>query len=334
MHPTQSQSTPKPQPALRLSALEVGAKRGIGPLSDQGALIWHGNARPCVSCGELMRREGKYCEHCGQDHSLAMLSRMQAHAGPWYVHEHVRPFPGVTLDRLIRQAKRGVLTGATIVRGPHTHHQWQFAAETPGLSKYVGFCFSCQCAASEDETYCSSCGIHLDRVPGEPETPPRADKPQTQNAPTSNQSADNIAAAAKSVASSASNNPPASTNPWDQISSASRYADDTEFATRRATRIPAWGFVMVLIVLFVAALFFVVRIRDNAIAESRAKKKAAIQAKKMLEDQSKTAVDPTGSNTSTGATIRPPANAPSPDQPTGPTSGTMTSESNPKQGGP
>ena len=41
-----------------------------------------------------------------------MLVKMQTHCGPWYVHEHVRPFPGVSLERLILQVRRGVLTKA------------------------------------------------------------------------------------------------------------------------------------------------------------------------------------------------------------------------------
>lgn len=184
-------SSSNPQPAgramLRRSALETAADRGIGPLSDLARQAWHGQSRPCVSCGELVRRDAVNCDHCGQDMSLGMISRMKAHAGPWYVHEHVRPFPGVTLERLIRQARRGVLNATTIVRGPTTDHQWRFAGETPGLCKYVGLCWNCQAAVVPDHVTCPSCGTDLDGMPGEEsvthlagnaQQPPRADLAQ------------------------------------------------------------------------------------------------------------------------------------------------------------
>lgn len=175
--PTPSGSSP-PSPGAessfsRLSALERAAQRGIGPLSPLGMKAWHGETSPCVSCGELVHRAQMHCPHCGQDLSLAMITKMQAHSGPWYVLEHVRPFPGVTLERLIRQARRGILAKTTIVRGPTTYHQWRFAAETPGLSKYLGVCWNCQGRVTPESTYCGACDVHLDRVPGEmPEPTP------------------------------------------------------------------------------------------------------------------------------------------------------------------
>jgi RNA polymerase subunit RPABC4/transcription elongation factor Spt4 len=160
-------------PAAKLSVIETAAKRGIGPMSLLGREVWHAQARPCPSCGELVRREDSLCEFCGQDLSAAMLARMQAYAGPWYVHEHVRPFPGVTLERLIRQVRRGLLTATTVVRGPTTLHQWRFAGETPGLSKYLGRCWKCDALVTEQETYCPECDTPLD-YPGVMETPEQA----------------------------------------------------------------------------------------------------------------------------------------------------------------
>jgi len=145
-----------------LHPVELAARRGIGPLSDLAAEAWHGQARPCPSCGQLVRRTASSCDLCGQDLRPQMLLKMQAHAGPWYVLEHVRPFPGVRIERLIRQIRRGVLTGTSIVRGPTTFHQWRFAAETPGLSKYLGLCWRCQAAVSERDTICLACRAMLD----------------------------------------------------------------------------------------------------------------------------------------------------------------------------
>ncbi len=145
-----------------LHPIELAARRGIGPLSELAAEAWHGQARPCPSCGQLVRRTASSCDLCGQDLRPQMLLKMQAHAGPWYVLEHVRPFPGVRIERLIKQIRRGVLTGTSIVRGPTTFHQWRFAAETPGLSKYLGLCWRCQAPVSEHDTICLGCRAVLD----------------------------------------------------------------------------------------------------------------------------------------------------------------------------
>jgi len=137
--------------------LEIAARRGIGPLSPLGGEVWHGHAEPCVSCGQLVRRYANACDHCGQDLSEGMLAKMRAHAGPWYVLEHVRPFPGVNLDRIVRQIRRGVLTETSIVRGPATEYQWRFAVETPGLCRYFGRCWNCHKQVEPSDSHCKAC---------------------------------------------------------------------------------------------------------------------------------------------------------------------------------
>lgn len=155
-------------------ALEVAARRGIGPLSTLGHEVWHGHARPCVSCGQLVRRDAQVCGDCGQDLSEAMLEKMRAHAGPWYVVEHVRPFPGVSLERIIRQIRRGLITEASIVRGPSTDFQWRFAVESPGLCRYFGRCWRCHAEVSPSDTYCQHCLSYLsfERPPTQAASPP------------------------------------------------------------------------------------------------------------------------------------------------------------------
>ena len=101
---------------------------------------------------------------------------MRGFAGPWYVLEHVRLFPGVTCERLVRQIRRGVLARMTIVRGPSTDHQWRFAGETPGLCKYLVVCWSCQARATIQQSRCPACGVDLGELTdetgcGEPASP-------------------------------------------------------------------------------------------------------------------------------------------------------------------
>ena len=141
--------------------LEIAARRGIGPLSPLAGEIWHGQAEPCVSCGQLVPRGASECDGCGQDLSPAMLEKMRTHAGPWYVLEHVRPFPGVSLERIIRQIRRGLITETSIVRGPSTDYQWRFAVEAPGLCRYFGRCWHCHEEVSPSDTCCQRCLSYL-----------------------------------------------------------------------------------------------------------------------------------------------------------------------------
>jgi len=160
-------------------ALEVAARRGFGPLSAAADRVWHGDGAPCVTCGQLVTREALQCEHCGQDLRPEMVERMRAHAGPWFVLEHLRPFPGVSLERIIRQIRRGLITETSIVRGPATDYQWRFAVETPGLCLYFERCWHCHHAVTAAEVYCPACLSHLSLEPARPSIPPTAPKPNT-----------------------------------------------------------------------------------------------------------------------------------------------------------
>lgn len=156
--------------------LEVAARSGFGPLSPMAKQFWHGEAVPCASCGQLAHRDDQECPLCGQDLSPSMLEKMRVSAGPWYVMEHIRPFPGVRLDLIIRQILRGVITETSIVRGPETDHQWRFAGETPGLCRYFDRCWNCHDSVSRDDLHCPVCLCYLDftkSLPGKMAQPPR-----------------------------------------------------------------------------------------------------------------------------------------------------------------
>ncbi|MFH0982902.1 MAG: hypothetical protein V2A79_15375 [Planctomycetota bacterium] len=219
----------------KLSVVELGARRGIGPLSPVGEMVWHGEARPCVSCGQLVRRTASRCDYCGQLLSGEMIQQMRKHSGPWYVLEHVRPFPGVSKERLVLQIRRGVLTATTILRGPSTHHQWRFAAETPGLSKYLGSCWACQATVHEDDTACPVCRQNLDSdgeevlIEGDETLKPPAGE------------LEQLKAAVQSAASRP------------------RAAD----VPAQIGKVPARWIVAALVVLLVAVVYFVARARTN-----------------------------------------------------------------------
>lgn len=142
--------------------LAVAAKLGFGPLSDQARSAWHGSATPCASCAQLVQRDAIECPHCGQDLRREMLEKMARHSGPWFVYDNIRPFPGVSLERIVRQIKRGVLQRTTIIRGPTTFSQWRFAGETPLIAKLLGCCWQCQARVLGTERFCPQCKVVLD----------------------------------------------------------------------------------------------------------------------------------------------------------------------------
>ena len=167
--------SPSTAPPRGNHPLELAARRGFGPLSPLAVQAWHGQSVPCVTCGQLVERGVTVlCEHCGQNLSADMLEKMRAHAGPWYVLEHVRPFPGVNLDRVIRQVQRGLITSTSIVRGPGTDYQWRYAVETPGLCRFFQRCWHCHAQVSTSGTTCGQCGAWLtfERPKGAPDPKP------------------------------------------------------------------------------------------------------------------------------------------------------------------
>lgn len=251
-----------------LSAIERAAKIGLGPMSPLGQRAWHGDSKPCVSCGELVRITDNTCRYCNQDLSVEMLIRMQQHSGPWYVLEHVRPFPGVNMERLIRQARRGIVTATTIVRGPFTDHQWRFAAKTPELCKYVGMCWNCQAPATESDTYCHHCAVNLDRPPGE----------ILESAPVRKTSSELelLSSAIKSAGS-----------------------DRTTPAPSPQQRIPAWIIAGFFILLATTILLLVIQLRGGS---TPAKPAATTNVQTTLDDQSEktTAKETTNQTDGTG----------------------------------
>ncbi|MCH7592396.1 MAG: hypothetical protein IH989_06430 [Planctomycetes bacterium] len=192
-------------------ALEVAARSGIGPLSPDGREVWHGRARPCVSCGQLILRDVVECEHCGQDHSMAMRKKMRLHAGPWYVLEHVRPFPGVSLERIIKQIRRGLIMETSIVRGPSTNHQWRFAAETPGLCRYFERCWRCHDRVSLTQPACRKCNAYLtfDPPTAKPEAASYVTRTSLTDPPVGSAKLAGLSAAVKQA------QPPSGENLWD-----------------------------------------------------------------------------------------------------------------------
>ena len=152
--------------------LAVAARNGIGPLSVRAREVWHGQSAPCASCAQLNDREAEQCSYCGQDLSGPMLEKMAKHSGPWFVYDNVRPFPGVSLERIVSLIRRGALQPTSIVRGPTTRYQWRYAVEAPIISRHMGRCWRCQAAVSLDDSACPECNVVLHGSYKEDQLPP------------------------------------------------------------------------------------------------------------------------------------------------------------------
>lgn len=286
MEPSEQQDTSEAAPSELEEAglppgnhsLEVAARDGIGPLSPLGRETWHGQSRPCVTCGQLVRRDATECGHCGQELSEEMLERMRAHAGPWYVLEHVRPFPGVSLERIIRQIRRGLITPTSIVRGPATDFQWRFALETPGLCRYFSRCWSCHEQISPTDVYCRYCLSHLtlEQSRPAPAVPP-SPKSVAQSAPVSGAAPEvtSPTAAASATPERANNKTDAadsdapSGGSLEQLSAAvSRVdvqgADELWDAPPRVGGVRATWIVAALLIVVVIAMLFLTRVRRQS----------------------------------------------------------------------
>jgi hypothetical protein len=228
-----------------------------------------------------MGRTAELCGQCGQELSGEMLAKMRQHSGPWYVLEHVRPFPGVSLERLVRQIRRGVLTRTTVVRGPTTYHQWRFAAETPVLSKFLGCCWACQADVGQTDRVCAVCRADLD--------------------------AGFSADGAPAIAAAEESRP----DELEELSAALSVvptAARSRAAGRPATlgKVRVSWIVAVLFVLTVAAIFVVVRIRAGATASRGPSSPAAVRKVVVPEESASV-----GHTRSADQPAQPPATKPS-----------------------
>ncbi len=133
------------------------------------ATPWRGKQTPCVYCGQLIERDADRCPHCRTSFSVAVRKASREVLGPWYYLDPRNPSGrGVTLETLLKMIEKGRLKPDSIVRGPTTHQDWLFAAETPRLAKYLGMCPHCFAEAKPEDTYCTHCQLNMNVRPGEP----------------------------------------------------------------------------------------------------------------------------------------------------------------------
>ena len=130
---------------------------------------WRGPAAPCVYCGQVIPRDSPRCSHCRTAFSPAVRQAYREAVGPWFYLVQKNPSGrGVTFETLVKLVEKGRIKADSVIRGPTTHQDWMYAAETPRLSKYLGICPHCFGGATPDQTYCTHCQLSMNERPGSP----------------------------------------------------------------------------------------------------------------------------------------------------------------------
>ena len=134
-----------------------------------GNTPWKGDQAPCVYCGQNISRQIDRCPHCRTSFSLAVRKASREIIGPWYYLDLRNPSGrGVTFETLIKMIEKGRIRADSVVRGPTTHQDWMYAAETPRLAKYLGMCPHCFAEAKPEDVYCTRCQLNMNQRPAEP----------------------------------------------------------------------------------------------------------------------------------------------------------------------
>ncbi len=129
---------------------------------------WRSDQAPCVYCGQVIARGSDRCPHCRTSFSLAVRRASREILGPWFYLDPRNPSGrGVTFEMLIKMIEKGRLQADSVVRGPTTHQDWMYAAETPRLAKYLGLCPHCFASAKPEDAYCTSCQLNMNERPAD-----------------------------------------------------------------------------------------------------------------------------------------------------------------------
>ena len=130
--------------------------------------VFKGPEAPCVYCGKVIDRGADRCPHCRTSYSFAVRKASREVVGDWFYLDSRNPSGrGVTFETLIKMIEKGRIRPDSIVRGPTTHHDWMYAAETPRLAKYLGLCPHCFTEAKPEDTYCTQCQLNMNERPAE-----------------------------------------------------------------------------------------------------------------------------------------------------------------------
>ncbi|HUU32154.1 MAG TPA: hypothetical protein VMY69_08660, partial [Phycisphaerae bacterium] len=136
---------------------------------------WRSDMAPCIYCGQVVSRSEERCPYCRTSFSTAVRKASREVLGPWYYLDARNPSGrGVTFETIIKMAEKGRIRPDSVVRGPTTHQDWMYAAETPRLAKYLGMCPHCFAEAKPEEVYCSRCQLNMNTRPADvrPGIPP------------------------------------------------------------------------------------------------------------------------------------------------------------------
>lgn len=112
----------------------------------------------CPYCGEVSADPVR-CLHCRGLFEPLSRQASQNSMGPWFIRDTEHPFkPGCSFQTLKALIRRGVVTPATVLRGPTTRQFWTPADRVPSVANLLGRCHACATPATEAEEACTACG--------------------------------------------------------------------------------------------------------------------------------------------------------------------------------
>lgn len=124
----------------------------------------------CPFCAHVRGKDaGGACPKCTMEDTAGTRRSTGERIGPWFVLQRKNPTaPGLRFSVLLTLARRGHVTGKSIVRGPTTGQLWRYAAEVKGLSRLFGVCWHCKASVSPDALTCPKCKS-AQEIPDDPD---------------------------------------------------------------------------------------------------------------------------------------------------------------------
>lgn len=132
----------------------------VDPVSESPGVV-------CPFCG-CVQPAAAHCAGCGVAMDAGTRRATLERMGPWAVRDPQHPFmPGCSWAQLAELVSRGVVTRATVIRGPTTRQLWSLARRVPGVAHLLGVCHACQRTVRPTDPSCPACaaifGAPMDR---------------------------------------------------------------------------------------------------------------------------------------------------------------------------
>ena len=117
-----------------------------------------GNGVVCPFCGSVHAGRTARCPQCSLEDTPATRAATKSRVGSWYpLRDPNVAARGMTFQTLTSLVQRNIVVPESIVRGPATHQLWRWAGRVKGLSREMGFCYTCGESLGTTAETCPHC---------------------------------------------------------------------------------------------------------------------------------------------------------------------------------